>query len=260
MHDKTLGFIGAGRITRIFLAGFKNADFSFKEIVISDPNIENIAVIKSGYPEINAVSNDNRSAAKCDIIFLAVHPPIMNTVLDEVKQELKSGSIIVSLAPKYSIESIRVRLNGFNRIVRSIPNANSIINCGFNPIALADVFSETERSEFIQMFSVLGKCPEVSEDKLEAYAVITAMGPTYLWFQLFELQNIAKNMGLDSGEAKDSVLAMATGAIKLMSDSQLTPEEMMDLVPTKPLGKEEENIKNLLRVNLDSIFNKLKRN
>jgi pyrroline-5-carboxylate reductase len=258
MLNKSIGFIGAGRITRIFLAGFKNAGLSFKEIVVSDPNHENLAMIKSSYPEINAVLNGNRSAAKCDIIFLATHPPTINAILDEIKLELNSNSTIISLAPKLAISSISERLDGFKRIVRAIPNACSMVNFGYNPMVFAKSFSMAERSEIMDIFIALGECPEVSEEKLEAFAVITAMGPTYLWFQLFELQEIAMKIGLNPNEAKKGVLAMAAGAVKLMSDPQLTPEEIMDLVPTKPLGKEEESIKNLLRANLISIFNKLK--
>ena len=258
MLNKSIGFIGAGRITRIFLEGFANAGLSFKEIIVSDPNHENLAVIKSNYPDVNTALNDNRSAAKCDIIFLATLPPIINSILDEIKLELNSDSTIISLAPKLAIASISERLDGFERIVRVIPNACSMVNYGFNPIVFATSFSRAERSEIMDIFTPLGECPQVSEEKLEAYAVITAMGPTYLWFQLYELQKIAMRIGLSPYEAKNGVLAMATGTIKLMSDSQLTPEEIMDLVPTKPLGKEEENIKNLLRVNLDSIYYRLR--
>ena len=36
MENKTLGFIGAGRITRIILQAFKNRNASFKQIVVID--------------------------------------------------------------------------------------------------------------------------------------------------------------------------------------------------------------------------------
>lgn len=46
------------------------------------------------------------------------------------------------------------------------------------------------------------------EDKLEAYAVITSMGPTYLWFQLHELYEIAKEFGMSDGEARNAISKM----------------------------------------------------
>ena len=40
MKNKTIVFIGGGRITNIFLQAFKNANVSFKKIVVFDPNTE----------------------------------------------------------------------------------------------------------------------------------------------------------------------------------------------------------------------------
>ena len=40
----------------------------------------------------------------------------------------------------------------------------------------------------------------MAEDKLEAYAILTAMGPTYFWFQWQELLQIGLSFGLDALE------------------------------------------------------------
>ncbi len=40
MKTKTLGFIGGGRITRIFLQAFRNKDVSFDDVVVYDHNPE----------------------------------------------------------------------------------------------------------------------------------------------------------------------------------------------------------------------------
>ncbi len=43
-----------------------------------------------------------------------------------------------------------------------------------------------------------------------------------------------------------------------MFESGLPPEHVMDLVPMKPLGEEEETIKNLYRTKLTAMYAKLK--
>ena len=88
----------------------------------------------------------------------------------------------------------------------------------------------------------------MAEDKLEAYAIVTAMGPTYLWFQLYLLQEFGRSFGLTETEVKDGVSKMVVGTVKTM-EAGLSPAEVMDLVPVKPLGDEEENIKGLYRSN-----------
>ena len=99
---------------------------------------------------------------------------------------------------------------------------------------------------------------EVDEDKLEAYAIVTAMGPTYLWFQLFELFELGKTFGLTDKQAWKGIKKMLKGAVETVDESGLTPEEVMDLVPVKPLGEDEAAIRNAYRTKLTGLYGKLK--
>ena len=101
-----------------------------------------------------------------------------------------------------TIDTLSARLGGFDRIVRMIPNAPSIINRGYNPMAFSAAFDEKEKKGLYDFFKVLGDCPEVEEEKLEAYAVLTAMGPTYFNFQLDELQKLGESFGLTQREVQ----------------------------------------------------------
>jgi pyrroline-5-carboxylate reductase len=258
MISKSIGFIGGGRVTWVILGGFKRAREMPKQVVVSDINIEVLKKLKERFPEISIAPNDNKQPASKDIIFVALHPPVASDVLSEIKSYVKPKSIIVSLAPKLTIAKISERLEGFDRVVRILPNAPSIVNAGYNPLAFSQGLTETEKKQLISMFSVLGECPRVSEEKLEGYAILTAMGPTYLWFQLYELQEIGKLFGLNYQEVGDGISKMVMGAVKTMRESGLSPVEVMDLILVKPLEEEQENIKNIYRSKLEALFKKLK--
>jgi pyrroline-5-carboxylate reductase len=160
--------------------------------------------------------------------------------LADIKDCLKPDAVLISLAPKLSIAKLKDLLGGFNRIVRLIPNAASIIGEGFNPIFFSGALNQQEKEEIQTLLSVLGKCPEVAENKLEAYAIVTAMGPTYLWFQWQELRNLAESFGMASAEAETAVAEMVAGAVNTLFGSGMAAEEVMDLIPVKPLGDEEQ--------------------
>lgn len=256
MTAKSLGLIGGGRISRIILEGFKRAGKLPSEVVISDREGKALTKIKDILPEVKIAYDDNRQPARKDIVILAIPPAEISNVLNEIISCLKANSVLISFAPKFSLNKLLEGLNGFTR-VRMIPNAPSIVNEGYNPLAFSAAFSESEKKELIRIFSILGKCPEVEEEKLEAYAVLTAMGPTYFWFQLSELQKIGRSFGLTSREVKEGVLKMASGVVKTLQESGLPEGEVMDLIPFKPLRKEEENIKNIYRERLESLFQKM---
>ncbi|MGQ9583076.1 MAG: pyrroline-5-carboxylate reductase family protein [Thermoplasmatota archaeon] len=258
MNDKTAGFIGGGRITRIFLEGFQRAGKMPRRVVVSDVDADILGRLKTRYPMIEIAPKDNRMAASSDIVFLAVHPPAMRGVLEDIKSSLKPEALIISFAPAFTMEKLSLGLNGFRRIGRMIPNACSIVNEGFNPVAFSPDIPDTEKEELLEMLGVLGKCPMVDEEKLEAYAVITAMGPTYLWFQLHELLELGKSFGLTPQEVSEGLASMLEGASRTMFQSGISPTEVMDLIPSKPLKGNEEEIRGAYRKNLEGIFRKLK--
>jgi pyrroline-5-carboxylate reductase len=258
MAGQAVGFVGAGRVARIILGGLKKAGRMPAKIVASDINADVLKQLQSAFPEVRTALNNNREAAAQDLVFLGLHPPAMPGLLSEIKDCLKPGTIVISLAPKLSIAKLTEGLAGFDRIVRLIPNAASIIGEGYNPVAFSLKLGQQEKEEIRNLLSLLGRFPEVAEDKLEAYAIVTAMGPTYLWFQWNELRNLAESFGMSTKEAETGVAEMVAGAVKTLFGSGMSADEVMDLIPVKPLGEEEANIKAMYRARLEPLYKKLK--
>jgi pyrroline-5-carboxylate reductase len=190
MENITLGFIGGGRVTRIILQAFKNRNVSFKSISVIDTNNNVLSRINKDFPGINTAFDDLQAVTNNDIVFIALHPPVIMEMLEKTGQFLNAETVLVSLAPKITIEKISAKLNGFNNVARMIPNAPSIINEGFNPVSFSAELSPENKKLLLKIFEILGKCIVVEESKLEAYAIITAMSPTYFWFQFNELAEI----------------------------------------------------------------------
>jgi pyrroline-5-carboxylate reductase len=257
MKKVTMGFIGGGRATRIILEGLRKKDCWPGKVAVCDNNAEVLAKLNSQYPGIN-IHQSSAVPAAMDVVFIALHPPMVGAALGEIKGHLKSKAVVISLAPKVAIAQLSAGLGGFYRIVRMIPNAPSIINKGYNPVAFAEGFDKKEKKELLSLFKALGDCPEVEEHKLEAYAILTAMGPTYFWFQLNELQKLGESFGLTSGETDKALSKMMKGALKTLLESGLSFEEVVDLIPVKPLGEEEVNIRTIYKNKLEGLYQKLK--
>jgi len=257
MKEKSMGFIGGGRVARIILSGFKKAGRMTGNIAASDTDSTVLDRLRSEFPGIRTVINNNREAAAQDLVFLGLHPPALIASLPDLKTSLGQDAILISLAPKILIEKLSEALGGFNRIVRLIPNAASIICKGYNPIAFSKALPQQEKDELLALLGALGTCPEVEERKLESYAIVTAMGPTYLWFQWQELGNLAETFGMTRAEAGKGIAEMVTGAAETMFKSGMTAEEVMDLIPVKPLGEEEKIIKAMYHSRLGPLYEKL---
>ena len=196
-------------------------------------------------------------AAQAKVVVIAVHPPQVMETLDKIAGVVNEKTFVVSLAPKITFEKMASKVKTAN-IVRMIPNATSYINEGYNPLAFHPAMLKNEKKQIKKLFKPLGKIVETEEQKLEGYAIVSAMLPTYFWFQWQEMEAIAEKTGLSPEEAQKAVKSTLEKAIKLYYNSGLTPEEVMDLIPVKPIGDNEEEIKNTLNTKLLGLFEKIK--
>ena len=140
---KTLGFIGGGRITRILLNGFKNAGVSFGKISVYETNETVLNTLKNEFPQIGTSVADPSTAAAADWVFIALHPPVLMETLNSIRNSVRKDALVISLAPKITIEKIRSVLTAVPGIGRMNPNAGSYVRKGFNPVCFVQ---ETDKN------------------------------------------------------------------------------------------------------------------
>jgi pyrroline-5-carboxylate reductase len=240
MKKKSIGFIGAGRVAKILLRGFKNKNVQFEKVIVADTNPEVLANLKRQFPEIE--TGDANIAAGQDIVFVALHPPVVMDTLEIVKGSVKPDSVVISLAPKINLSKLSVKLDHVKNLVRLIPNATSYINEGYNPVTFALSFDPAKKHGILDFLSTMGNTFEVSEEKLESYAIMSAMLPTYFWFQWRELGEIGGKIGLTDEESRKSIYETIIASLNLMYKTGLTSSEVIDLIPVKPIGEHEQQI------------------
>lgn len=251
-----VGFIGGGRIVRIFLQAWKNTKTMPSNISIFEPDAKVSGELKKSFENVKLAS-DIAQAAIADIVFIALHPPVINEKLDVIAQHVNPDSIVMSLAPKVDMEKILAALPG-NKVVRMIPNATSFINKGFNPLSFSTALSEVEKNALLELMKPLGNSVEVPESDLEGYAIISAMLPTYFWPQWNTIIELGDEMGIEKEAARRSVKETLHASIELMFDSNLDYQEISDLIPVKPLSKVETEINENIKEQLLGLYHKIK--
>ena len=256
MKDRTIGFVGGGRITAIFLEALGGRGLALDRVTVSDTSPDVLAKRRDQFPGITATS-DNVAPASCERVFLALHPPAAKAVLPELAGALRPDAVVVSLAPVLTFEKLRALLGGFDRLARVIPNAPSVVGAGYNPVAFGAGLPAEARTEIEALLEGLGAHPVVPEETLEAYAILAAMGPTYFWFQWQALRELAGSFGLGAAEADAALRAMLDGAARTFFDPGRSYDEVADLVPVKPLAEAEPQIRQAYNDKLGGLYRKL---
>jgi len=253
----SFGFIGGGRVTYFLLKPLARKNALPEKVIVADPDEAVRKRIQGISAERIHCGSNNKQAAQADVVFLAVHPPLIKEVLAEIQDELSNETIFISLAPVIPIEKLSVLLGGFKRIVRMIPNAPSIIHQGYNPVVYSDEIDATIKETLLNNFNHWGVTTEVKEATLEAYAIVTAMGPTYFWPQWIKLQELGRQFGITKTELSKAIPMMLNGAVNILYQPELSSQEVMDLIPIYPLEDEEHTINDIFQEKLTALYNKL---
>jgi len=258
MKTNSLGFIGGGRITKIILQAFQNNGIAFEKVVVSDTNPEVLNALKFHFPKITVTTDNLQEVVQNELVFIALHPPVVMETMANIKEWVGKETLLVSLAPKLTIEKMAAALGGFANLARMNPSAAAVVNKGVNPIAFSHEMQVDAKNKILELVRSLGSTPVVAESKIEAYAVISAMGPTYFNFQIQKLKELAVSYGMDEKEAQSVITEMLWGTTETLFHSGLTYPEVVDLIPVKPMAEVEEPIKGYYDQFLNGIYNKIK--
>ncbi len=239
------------------LQALKDKNALPEKVLVSDPNEAMRKQVQAIDNKIIHCFSNNTDVLNVDILFLSVHPPVVKDVVAEINGKINANTIVISLIPVFSIVKLAAMLTGITRFVRMIPNAPSIIHQGYNPVVYGAGITAEEKRNLQQIFAHWGEAPEVDEPKLEAYAIVTAMGPTYFWPQWIKLQQLGSKFGMSAEELTKGMVAMLNGSVDLMYHSGLSHVEVMDLIPVYPLKDDEKQIQDIFETKLTGLFNKL---
>lgn len=249
--ESSVAFVGGGRVARILLEGWKLGDQMPNRIVVVEPDESALDLLREVAPEVSVAGPDDVGGS--GLVFLAVHPPAMKEAMDRLAGEVSSEAVVISLVPKVKSAVIADTL-GNSRVVRMIPNAPSAVGSGFNPVFFSDSIDAGTREQLKDLFSAWGDQPEVAEDDLEAYAVVSAMGPTYFWYQIQALRELGVSFGLSEEATDMAVSNMLTGAVSCLLEKG---PASMDLIPVRPLEELEPTVKEAYESKLRGLFGKL---
>jgi pyrroline-5-carboxylate reductase len=254
-EQQRIGFIGGGRVARVLVGGWRHAGVCPVEVLVNEPDEAAFARLADLCPEVRRSSMEGAAAA--GVVFVALHPPVLASMMAALRPSLDAEAIVVSLAPKIPLSTLTAGL-GTAGVVRMIPNAPSIIGRGYNPVAFGDGLDAAARQALSPLFAPWGAWPEVPEHELEAYAILTGMGPTYYWYQWQALREIAGQFGMSPERADDALRHMLDGAVATLLQSGLPPAAVMDLIPVRPLQSIEESVTAAYSTALPALFAKIR--
>lgn len=231
--NKKVGFIGCGHMASAIIKGVLDSNFLEHSQISATEFNEELANKKKNELNIDVTTDNKKIAKNSDVIFLATKPNAIKDVLTEIKDQLTADKLVVSIAAGVSTKKIEDAIGSEIAVIRVMPNAPAMILEGMSGIVKGKL-AKPEHVKFVEEFlSKIGKCIVVDEDKIDVLTAISGSGPAFFYKVINEIARAGESLGLEYEKALLLSIQTAIGSAKLMLESKLSPEELIEGIATK---------------------------
>jgi pyrroline-5-carboxylate reductase len=201
-----------------------------------------------------AVTTDNLAAVKdADIVVIAVKPQVVKEVLEQIRPNISTKQLIISVAASVPTDQIEKALGTDVPVVRAMPNTPCLRGCGMTGICKGKFATAEHVDAASALFNVVGKTVVVDEKHMDAVTGLSASGPAYIYIILESLAEAGVKVGLPRDVATLLAAQTTLGAATVVLETGDHPALLKDAVTT-PAGCTVDGIMELeegkLRVTL----------
>ena len=250
LTNKCIGFIGVGVMGSSLIKSLLVSSINSEQICISDKSSEKAAEISSTYQV--KVKSITEIGQDCDVIFLAVKPQDLDTVLSELSQSLKKETLLISIAAGKTTKFIESKLAYANPVVRVMPNTPAQIGKGVSAISPGVSATNDHLSLTKDLLSASGLVVEVAEENQDAVTALSGSGPAYFFNFIEAMIKAGVNLGLTEEIATQLAIGTITGSAAMLQESGIDAATLRKNV-TSPNGTTAAALKVFSDSNLEKI-------
>ncbi len=235
LQNKCLGFIGAGNMAEAMIRGIiENQVVMPDQILASDISLDRKEHLSKTF-DIGTTKDNHTLVDRCNVIFLAVKPQAVPSVLKDIGATMGPSKLLISIAAGVPIQTLSAGMPNGPRIVRTMPNTPVTVMEGAMGIA-SDSPAHPEDLETVEtLFRPIGRTVRIEEKLLDAVTGLSGSGPAYVFIMLEALADGGVKMGLPRDVAETLAAQTLMGSAKLFLETRMNPGALKSMV-TSPGG------------------------
>ena len=236
-----LGFIGTGNMAGAIIGGIiKNGVLKPEEIIGSD-------ILEAGREKVHSlygicVTDDNREAAKAEIVILSVKPQYYEQTIAQIRDEITDEQVIVTLAPGKTLEWLQGQFGKDVKIVRTMPNTPAMVGAGMTAACANALVTKEELEKVLTILRSFGEVEVVSEHLIDAVVSASGSSPAYVFMMIEAMADAAVADGMPRPQAYKFAAQAVMGSAKMALETGKHPGELKDMV-CSPAGTTIEAVR-----------------
>lgn len=225
-----IGFIGCGNMGTAMLNGILQSGLGKAENLIASANSEATRNKIKNELKIQLAASNQEVAEFSDMMFLAVKPQYYAQVIAQIKDFVKPGQIIVSIAPGKTLAWLEELFGKPVKLVRAMPNTPAMVLEGMTAYCVNERITSQEKECIAQICRCFGKAEEVEESMMDAVTSVSGSSPAYVFMMIEAMADAAVAAGMPRAKAYTFAAQAALGSAKMVLETGLHPGALKDMV------------------------------
>lgn len=224
-----IGFIGMGNMAQAIVSGWINKNLlNSDQVYAYAPHFEKLEknAERIGFTPCRDLKE---MVSLCDTLIMACKPYQIESVLGEIKEELK-GKTLVSVAAGWNFEKYSQYVDASTHVQYIMPNTPAMVSEGVMLFEETNSLSEEEHEEIIQLFKALGLVEILPDHLMKIGMAITGCGPAFVDLIIEALGDAGVKYGLQRKQTYALASQMILGSAKLQLETGEHPGVLKDNV------------------------------
>lgn len=235
MDGKKIVIIGVGNMGAALLKGMLRRPWARAEnFTVTDIDSSKLKSL-SKEVAVRTTTDNKKAVGGADIVILAVKPQIIDIVLEEMKNELKTNQIIISIAAGVTTDYIQECIGKEMPIIRAMPNIAALVDASATAISSGKHADKKHIKLAREILESVGTVVEVRETLMDSVTGLSGTGPMYVFLLVEGLSDAGVKVGLSRDISNALSVQTVLGSAKIMRETGWHPARLKDLV-TSPGG------------------------
>lgn len=226
--SKTVAILGVGVMGSTLLSGLIRSGRDPADLVITGRNVQRVEELASTYG-VRRMGNADAALAG-DTLVLVVKPQDMAGLLAEIRDFVRPGALVVSLAAGITTCFLEERLPAGTAVVRVMPNTPALVDEGMAAISPGQHCDEVHLNEAEELLRSCGKVLRIAEKHLDAVTAISGSGPAYIFYVVEAMIEAGVLLGMPRTTSTELVVQTLYGAATMLKETGQHPTVLREQV------------------------------
>jgi pyrroline-5-carboxylate reductase len=232
MDDVTtprLAVLGGGVMGETVVSAALRAGWSDEDVRITERSAVRANELSERYG-VRAADGNPKVARWADVVLVALKPHDVAGVLEEVRDALRPGTLVVSVAAGLTCAFYEGRLPEGTPVVRVMPNTPAVIGHGASAISAGTHATEEHLALTERILARTGLVVRAPEKDLDAVTAISGSGPAYVFYVIDAMAEAGVLLGLTRDRARELAVATVLGSAAMVRETGEHPVVLRERV------------------------------